>query len=99
MLANKSYNVNGMFPTEVNYSGELKLTGNTFNLNYTTPLFEKTKLIASGKYSRIENDPISIDGPDWGGKSDSGFIFVDLDQTSLFSPLMDYSLLFIILKF
>jgi len=80
-LMNESFNVNGALEKSISYTGELKVSGNTFKLNYTTPLFNQVKMIASGKYSRFDNDPIGVNAAPFLGKSDSGFISIDQDFT------------------
>ncbi len=51
--------------TTTNKDEDLNLKGNQASLKIAYPLFPKTKMIARGSYTRLENDPIFIDIPAW----------------------------------
>ncbi|KAA3619568.1 MAG: hypothetical protein DWQ05_02260 [Calditrichaeota bacterium] len=61
----------------VTINGDLKVTGNNFNGNYSTPLAKKTKLILAGQYRRLENEALGIDNPLW--RENRGAGNIDLD--------------------
>ncbi|MCA9734936.1 MAG: hypothetical protein H6696_17010 [Deferribacteres bacterium] len=61
----------------VTITGDLKVTANNLNGNYSTPLMENTKLILAGKYRRLENEDLSIDNPDWRDNRPGGDIDLD----------------------
>lgn len=81
-IANESFDNNGNL---IKYAGSLEYKGNSFNLKYSTPLFQKTKLIAAGYYGRYENEPIGIDQPDFRANRTGGDIDLDWMRYSILS--------------